>query len=338
MRLRYGVACTVAAVIGVTLTVMRVTWAPTDPVKSGLYTLTLCLLGLALIALFLLCGVRRRALTVSEGRSSVIVAAAAAWAGAALVIHGGDVVIKLCRGEHPYPKPLTPTTLNTILELLMIAGALLGGVFLLITAVRWFYHRRTDRASSGRLALCPEVWLWARLLWYITSFASAINRFQSVVETVLLLFEMLFLLAFARYASGVEDKAPRFAIPVALGTALLGFVSCFTRFGAYLLQDSGLFSGTALLVAPDLAIAVLAAVFSAQQMFAVPLPASDTEEEGVGDDGEDAAEDEDAAEFLLDVDALAMDNEDEDEDALSEEERHPLDIEEIIDQIINRKS
>lgn len=336
MRLRYRVAGIVAAVMAIALTAMRLIWTPVDTVKSGLYTATLCMIGVTLAALFFLCGGRRRPLTTAAGLPARLTAAASAWVGASLVIHAAGEFLDVCKGVYPYPQPVTATALNRVLAIAMMLGALLGGVFFLVTAVRWFINRRTDRASFGLLALCPVVWTWARLLWYITSFASAVNRYRSVSETALILFEMLFLLAFARYASGVEEKMPRFAVPIALCTAMLGFVVCGTRFGAYIVQDAALFSGTALVVAPDLAVAVLAAAFAALQMFAVPLSESETE----GDDEtvsvpEDA--DEGAAEFVLDPRAVTDDPED-DESALPDEERHPLELEEIINEIISRNS
>lgn len=339
MRLRHRVACAVAAVMGLALTVMRLAWTPADTVKSGLYTATLCVIGIALAALFFLCGTRRRELISAEGLPAVLSAAASAWVGAALVIHAAGTFLDFCHGEYPYPQPVTATALNRVVVIVMILGAVLGGVFFLLTAARWFINQRTDRASFGLLALGPVLWTWARLLWYITSFASAVNRYRSVTETALVLFEMLFLLAFARYASGVEERTPRFALPIALCTAMLGLVSCFTRFGAYVMQDAMLFSGTALLVAPDLAIAALAAVFVGQQMFAVPLPQEEpvSAEDEPGSTAE--AEEEDVAEFLLDIDALSTDPEDDEEDGvLPDGERHPLELEDIINEIINRNS
>ena len=338
MRLRYRVACIVAAIMGAALTVMRLVWTPADTVKSGLYAATQCVLVVALAALFFLCGAKRRSLTTAAGLPALLTAGASAWVGASLVIHALGDFLDFCKGVYPYPQPVTVTGLNRMVAMVMILGAALGGVFFLFTAVRWFINRRTDRASFGILALCPVVWTWARLLWYITSFASAVNRYRSVAETVLLLFEMLFLLAFARYASGVEEKTPRFVIPIALCTAMLGLVACFTRFGAYAAQDAVLFSGTALVVAPDLAIAVLAAVFAGQQMFATPLSEPESPEDADEAEGVEEEEQEAVAEFLLDVNALTSDPDDDDESALPDEERHPLELEDIINRMINGES
>ena len=338
MRLRYRVACVVAAVMGVALTTMRLVWTPEDTLKSGLYAATLCVIGVALAALFFLCGARQRPLTTVAGLPARLIAGVAAWVGASLVIHAVGDFWDLRNGIYPYPHPATVTTLNRVMAAVMVLGALLGGIFFLVTAVRWFVNRRTDRASFGILALCPVVWIWARLLWYITSFVSAVNRYRSIAETALLLFEMLFLLAFARYVSGVEEKTPRFAVSVALCTAMLGFVACGTRSGAYIVQDAALFSGTAPVLAPDLAIAVLAGIFAGQQMFAPPLSAPDEDEAADGEEtaGVVADEGEDGAQFLLDVDVLPED--DEDEDALPEKERRPLELEEVINWIMNQNS
>ncbi len=340
MRLRYYVACIVAAVMGLSLTVMRLVWTPADTVESGLYTATLCVIGIALLALFFLCGARPRVLSTAAGTPALLTACAAAWVGTALVISAINGFADLRRGVYPYPQPFTVTVMTRVLAALLILSAALGGVFFLVTAVRWFVNRRTDRCSFGVLALCPVVWTWVRLLWYITSFTSAVNRYRSVTEVILLVFELLFLMSFARYASGVEEKAPRFTMPIALGTAMLGFVACITRFGAYLMQDAVLFDGSALITAPDLAIALLAALFAGLQLFAAPL--SEPSPAPEGDDGSDEtppplAEDY-AAEILPDAVALTSDDDDDEEYAANDEDRRPLELEDIINEIIRSHS
>ncbi len=337
MQLRYRVACVVAAVMGVALAVMRLVWTPADTVASGLYTATLCVIGIAVAALFFLCGVKPRSLATAAGVPAVLSAIAAAWVGTALSVYAISTFLGFLRKEYPYPQPAVVTTMSNVVTIVLVISALLGGVFFAVTAARWLINRRTDRAALGVLALAPVVWTWARLLWYITSFASAVNRYRSVTETVFLLFEMLFLMAFARYVSGVEEKKPRFTAAIALCTAMLGLVTCVTRFGAYLMQDAALFSSTALVLAPDLAVALLAAAFVGLQLFAKPLDEPDPviDEEDVT---EPAEKEEDSAEFLLDVDAITEDGDEDEDGAVAEEDRRPLALEDIINDIINRKS
>ncbi len=341
MQLRYRVALIVAAVMGVALTVMRLVWTPAGTAENGLYTATLFVIALSLVAMFLLCGMQPRRTIVSEGRLAFLMSAASAWAGASLLVYAISSLVDLGDNVYPYPQPVTATSLNQGITVVMIVSAALGSVFFLFTAVRWCFNRRTDRAAFGVLALLPVVWMWTRLLWYITSLASAVNRYRSVTETALLLFEMLFLLTFARYTSGVEEKAPRFAVPVALATAMLGLVSCMTRFGAYLFQDAELFSGTLLLTAPDAALALLAGAFAVQQIVAAPLPEPENEEEEEEPEEAVPVED-DVAEFILDMDAFSNDSgEEEDEEdfpVVSADERQPMELEDVIINIINRKS
>lgn len=342
MRLRYRATCVIAAVLCVALTVMRFALTAGGATSRGAYAAVLCGVALTVLVLFLLCGFRRRALVSVGGAFSRVTAFCMAWVGVALLIYAfGSGILQ---GEYPYPQPITATALNRILAVLLFAGAVLGGVFCLFTAVRWLLVHRTERGGLGLPALCPVVWTWARLLWYITSFASAVNRYRSITETALLLFEMLFLMTLARYTSGVEEARPRCAVPIALCTAVLGAVACFTRLGAYLTQNAALYAGTRLLAAPDFAIAALAAVFACQQMFGKALPSEEEpEDEDDGDKYEPAPSftEETEAEFLLDADALASVGDEEDdsaEGALPAEERRPLELEDIINEILNRNS
>lgn len=341
MRLRYRAACVVAAVMGVALAVVRLVLASDGSAAGGAYAVILCGIAATVAAVFFLCGFRRNEPIPTAGAWSRLSAFSAAWVGVALLVYAFSSGI--LQGEYPYPQPITATALNRVLAILLFAFAILGGVFFLLTAVRWFLSRRTDCVVSGWLALCPVAWTWARLLWYITSFVSAVNRYRSITETALILFEMLFLMTFARHASGIEESRPRSAVPIALCTAALGVAACLTRAGAYLAQNAALYAGTQLLVAPDLTITVLAATFACRKIFGEPSTPEEAPEEAPEEENESAPvfAEEMGAEFLLDVNVLALNDEIEDESAagaLSAEERRPLELEDILNEIINGNS
>ncbi len=330
MQLRYRAACITAGCAAVLLTVLRL-------IGGGAYTAALCAAVIAVAVLFFVCGVKPRESLAVSGTPALLAAAAAALTGTALVVSALGDALDLMDGVYPYPQPVTVTALNEILLFVMIVGGLVGGVFCVLTAVRWFSDRQTGRGQLGGIALFPVVWTWGRLIWYMTSFASAVNRFRSLVEVGMLLFEMLFLLVLARYVSGVEEQTPRFAVPIALCTAMLGLTACLTRFIALVAQDAALFSATALVSAPDIGITLLATAWVGGQLFgggtvAPPLPTEEEPEETPAEEPEE----EESVPFLLGEEILAApDPEGDDEDVIPDEERRPLELEDIINEIIN---
>lgn len=310
----------VAVASVVLLTAARWIW----PAQSGGYVVTLC--AAAVVALFVLCGKQRRDLVSTGGVPGFLLAGVATLCGVTLTVSSvWDATDWLFRGEYPYPQPFTITVMAQLLMAVWVASGIAGGVFLVMVALRWLRNEQTDRNGNAAAALLPVVWTWARLLWYMTSFSSAVNRFRSLPEVAVFVFEMLFLLGFARYVSGVEEQPPRFAVPVALSTAVLGLAVCFTRLGTWLGKD------TAPVGAPDWGIALLAAAFAVSQLFPAPLPEDlpmiDEEDEDVPPEG-----------VLLDEEFWAADTSFSDEekefDELSDEERRPLELEDVINGVI----
>lgn len=318
MQHRYKVACGIAAVAVAGLTAMRL---------AGHYHAAVLLLAAVIIAaLFFLCGASHREMKPVAGASAVVLAAASLLVGTSLIVHAVSTVADLGLGIYPYPQPVNVTAISRLLAFIMPAGALAGGIFFLLVAVRWGKSRRVSRGMAGEIALTPVIWSWARLMWYMASFTSAVNRFRSLPEVAVLVLEMLFLLQFARYASGVEEKQPRFAVAMALSTAVLGLTVCFTRFGAYLMQDETLFSAGALLTAPDWGVALLAAVFAVGQLFGKPAEAPP--EVPVQETLPSQA----SAEALPEEKTAS-----EEADKAAENEHRPLELEDIINEIINRE-
>ncbi len=319
MQQRYKAASGVAAAATIVLTTLRL---------AGAYHAAVLLLSaVATAALFFLGGVSRRKMKPVKGTAAVMLAAASLLVGTSLIVYAVGTVARLGQGIYPYPQPVTVTVISRLLAFILPAGALAGGVFFLVVSVRWGKTRQVERRVAGEIALTPVIWSWARLMWYMASFTSAVNRFRSLPEVAVLVLEMLFLLQFARYASGVEEKQPRFAVAIALSTAMLGLTVCFTRFGAYLMQDETLFSAGALLTAPDLGLALLAAAFAVGQMFG-------REAEAVAKvrEQEPPPAEEPAAVSAGEAPVFEESNE-----PLEESGHKPLELEDIINEIINRE-
>lgn len=329
MQVRYRAACIAAAAITVSVTVLRV-------LGGGFYTAAILLMFAALAAVFLLCGATPRQPREVSGRLTVPLSAVTAFGGMAMILGALSQALGLLRGSYPYPQPISLTVAHKVLLVIMIVGGVAGGLFLAVTAVRWLFGHKTDRGFFVGITLLPVVWMWGRVVWYLISFASAANRFTGLTELLLLLFEMLFLLNFARFVSGVENKPPRFDMAIALGTALLGVTVFFTRCLSYLTQNGELFSATELFTASDFYIALLAAVWTVDQMFgggkvAPPLPMEEEEEE----EEEPRFTEEDQAYFVLDEEALREEVVgDEEIEENSEEERRPLELEDILNEYL----
>lgn len=318
----------VAVASVVLLTAARWVW----PSQNSGYVVMLCAAVAAVVGLFVLCGKQRRELVLTGGIPCLLLAGVATLCGVTLTVSSvWDATDWLFRGEYPYPQPFTITVMAQLLMAVWVASGIAGGVFLVMVALRWLRNEQTDRNGNAAAALLPVVWTWARLLWYMTSFSSAVNRFRSLPEVAVFVFEMLFLLGFARYVSGVEEQPPRFAVPVALSTAVLGLVVCFTRLGAWLGQNTALFTDTVAVGAPDWGIALLAAAFAVSQLFPAALPeevpATNEEDEDTLSDG-----------VLLNEEFWAADtspaDEEEEYEQLSDEERRPLELEDVINDLI----
>lgn len=330
MQLRYRFAAVVAVGAAVLLAVLRL--------GNERYAASLCVAVVAAALLFLLCGTKPFEQRAVFGNTGLATAAAAALTGTVLIVSAVSDVVDLSAGMCPYPQPVTLTAINQLLLFVMIGGGVSSGLFFVFTGIRWFTDRGTSRGLFSGAALLPVLWIWARLIWYMTSFASAANRFRSLPEVAMLLFEMLFLFVFARYVSGVEEKTPRFVVPVALCTVLFGVAACITRFASLVGQNADRFADTALITAPDIGITVLAAVWVAGQLFGegevAPPLSLEAEEEPVSDEpqGEVAEES-----FVLDETSFDGVETEEEEEEVLEGERRPLELEDIINDIISGK-
>ncbi len=331
-----GITAITATVV---LSVMRLIWRPQGSTVSGGYAAMLCVAAVVLVALFFLNGNGKRRTEAVLGVPAILSAAAMAVTGVALLLSALGGIADWQQGVYPYPQPVTAGTVAVVLAWVMFLSGALGGVFYLLTAARWLTKRRTDCCAMGLPALLPVVWSWARILWYMTSFASAVNRFRSVTEVAMLLFEMLFLFVFARHIAGMEETAPRYVFPVALAEAMLGLIVFVTRIGALVTQDAELFSGTALVTTPDMAVTLLAVVFVVGQMMPSKyVPADATTEPQPLSEPVVSVEEDDEGEA---VPVLLREEDFLEEDVPSQEQtpteqRPPLELEDILNELIDR--
>ena len=291
-------------------------------------------------AVFLLCGFKPREARSAEGRTAVAMALFAAVTGVAMVVATVTDGLDLLKGIYPYPQPLAVTAINQLLLFAMLLGGFGGGVFFAVTGVRWFFDRQVSRVKFSGAALLPVAWMWARLFWYMTSFTSAVNRFRNINEVAMMLFEMLFFMVLARYVSGIEDGASRFAVPVAVCTAMLGVSACVVRFIALASKNAALFGATELIAAPDFMVALLAGAWAFNQLFgkgeALPEVTEESlEEEQLEELAAQAAEEE-AEPFVINEDDFTLLDEKEDETPEeATEERKPLELEDILNDLMN---
>ena len=327
MQKRYTVACGVAGGAAVLLAVLRM-------FGGGVYTAALCLAALLAAAVVLLCGAKQKPLLIVTETPAKVLGVVTALVGVMLLLFSASQAMALLKGIYPYPQPAVGTgpLLGNIIVWATDISGIGGGVVFILGGIQWFTSGATQRGRFGAAALLPVVWLWGRLVWYMTSFASAVNRFSSLTEAVLLLLEMLFLLSFARYLSGVEETAPRFTVPLSLCTAMVGAAVWLVRLFAILRESQTLYVETELIVFPDFGLLLLAAVFAYSQMFG---NGTETWEEQPAPE-EDSDEEDDTPRFVLSADDMAVTDEEESEE-MSDEERKPMGLEDIIGEILKQK-
>ncbi len=343
MQKRRQIAGIITVAATAMLTALRLCFPPTGSGLQGKYIITVGVAFAALLLVYILCGAQRSATRSVASVGAKLLSGAMVFFGVSLCFASISQLINLREGIFPYPQPLSVSMMGTALVWFGVLSALFGGLFFIGTAIRWYLQGYTTRVSYGVLALLPVVWTWVRILWYMTSFSSAANRFRSLFEIAMLLFEMLFLFVFARHMAGMEENAPRFVLSTTLSAAMFGFTVCFTRFAAYLMQDAELFGNTALLAAPDLFVALLAGVFAITQITTRFYRLEETEtveeEQPASPPVEGPKKDEVVEEqptFLLSEEELAEASSDEEEEQPAPEtERKPMELEDILNEIIN---
>ena len=106
----------------------------------------------------------------------------------------------------------------------MIIGLVIGA--LLVAAFVLWLKKRTF--ETGWLWLTPVLWAFARLARYDVVYATSVDIAPAVYEFFLYGVALLFLLATARYMTGVQ-KPTRWMRPLAASTAVLAFSAALSR-------------------------------------------------------------------------------------------------------------
>ena len=317
----YSAACMVAVVAAGLFTVLRVAMAPIANKAPQAYTFSLCILLLFAAALVAYSALAKKEPVVVRGKCAYVSSAAAAVTGVAFAVF---TVLSALNwwlfGAMPYPDKAVPSKLDVVfLFALLITGAL-AAVWFVLVGVRWFREGQTVCMPSYLLALTPVVWCWVRLIRYITSYVSLVGFFNNVHEVGTMVLETVFFLLLAGAISGVWKKPSRFFIAVSLCTGIFCTVSALSQTWFFIVQDAASFASSALVIAPDFAVAFLAFATAFSQSVGTPVE-EDTEEapnDAVPLSG-DETEDGDGAEFLLSDEWFAV-YDPEDENADEEDE------------------
>lgn len=312
----YSAACMVAVVAAGLFTLMRVAMAPIANEAPQAYTFSLCILLLFVAALIGYGALAKKEAIVVSGKCAYVSSAAATVTGAAFAVF---TVLSALNwwlfGVMPYPDKAAPSKLDVVfLFALLIIGAL-AAVWFLFVGIRWFRAGQTVCTPSHLLALAPVAWCWVRLIRYITSYVSLVGFFNNVHEIGTMVFETVFFLLLAGAISGAEKRPSRFFIAVSLCTGIFCTVSALSQTWFFIVQDAASFASSALVIAPDFAVAFLA--FATAFAQSIGTPAEEAEETPINVEvlSEEDAEDGDGAEFLLSDEWFAVyDPEDETEE------------------------
>lgn len=298
-RQAWGFAVAGAAI----LALLRTALTPLAADNPLPYCILLGGTGLFVAALFTLSAQWKTEPIAVAGKPACGGAASAALAGCLFTVFSVKLAYDWFNNHvMPYPAKSAIDSFDVLLVYVFILSGFVAGGFFLLTAWRWWTDKQTTRGMLAIPALAPVLWSWVRLIRYITSYVSAQGLFRNIFDLSMMLFEMLFLLFFARYISRVGEKPSCFFFSVALCAGVLCAVSCITQTALFAVQNEIAFGTCALVVSPDFGIAVLA-LFTAftQSLDAAckeegtpysATPLIKNESNSRGDDGE-------GAEFLI---------------------------------------
>ncbi|MBR5540491.1 MAG: hypothetical protein IKU56_03845 [Clostridia bacterium] len=305
--------CVLTAAAALVLGILRAVLTKTAFDQPLPYGITLGAAGVLLVVILAVFGLENVRPIKVIGRMAQVSAAGAALAGATLVVFSVVTAQQWFAWRvMPYPSKGSVSGLDTTFLYLLIAAGLAGGVFFLLLAVRWWRFEQMTGRFIPLLALTPVLWSWIRLLRYITSHVSSLGLFRNVYDLGMIVFETLFFVLLARYVSGTSKKASRFFLGVSLCTGLLCTISGITQIGSFLAQEQAVFDTCALVISPDLGMAVFAFATAFAQSFGTAGASIDLQEEPremIADDFEDGQ----GAEFLLSDQWFAVYDAEEDE-------------------------
>ena len=320
------------------LTIMRILAQPrvaVGSVRVGVDFLQLALtVGVLAFVLLIASGKKPRANGLSVG-STTVAAVGMVTAGVFMIVSAVTTLTTwLFKGVMPYlTKPML-TDIDVALVYLLTLIGMGGGVFLLLVGCRWFVRRRPVQGILRVAALLPVVWMWVRIARYEISYVSSLSVFRSVYDLLLLVVEMLFFLALAKYVLGVQETTPRALVGLSLGAAMMATMSWAVRVAMLIAQNKAAFDTCGLGTSADLGIAVLGFLVAfayaggAQEQVALP---SAVAEEAKGEGSEELWS------LLTDQDLLlGADGNEEEFVKENEEPRRPLELEDIINDIVLR--
>lgn len=287
MQQKYQQAFLATCGLTVLFTLWRVLVAPQPTKHHVAYGVLLVTTAMALVAIVVWSGLKREELREVHGTPATVTTVAAVFTGLLLTVSSLFTGIRwFVWHEMPYPQKAWATPTDKFFLIGLVVCGLVGGVFLICLAAQWRQIKSVTRGFFPLLALFPVFWSWFRLLRYETSHVSAVGTYRSLLDVGMLVAEMLFLLAFARFAANVQEKPPRFLVGVSLCTGLLCTSGVLTRFAMFCSQEGAAFEESALISSPDIGFAVLAFAVAFGQAFVSQKPVcAEEESDEVSEDG-----------------------------------------------------
>ena len=336
MLKRYKVACTIAVLAVPTLSLLRSVALPrvvAGQTGGTLNTVLLALTAAILAVLLLLCAGKSEVTNVVTGRGVKPVVAGCLFTGFGMIVSAvSDWNNWKNHKVLPYPAKTITTQADSILFYALVGLGIVAGLFFLLIAWRWSGAKYTQRKQLRLLALVPVIWIWVRIARFELSYVSSLSVYRGVYDLLMLVFEMLFFLWFARFVSGVEQEMPRFLMGSAWGVGVLSISSCVTRVVMMLVRNQVAFDSCGLIGAADLGVAVLAFAFAFGQTFSAK---GEEESESVAEDTEetegDLFDDARRVQQMLEEPALKADEDDFDG---PEVPRKPIELEELISDLM----
>ena len=247
---------------------LRVWFAPAQrDIETGLFTndLTTIVLLLAVVAglgalVYLLRGCPRAEITQ---RPALVLSVTLLVVGVVMTLFG--IVELLARfGVLAFYTVSTSmdavTPMASLLQWLQTIFCILGGVVLVRYGLVLASEGATRRGSALWSLLAPVMWLWFTLANYEMSYASMVRLSDGFFSLMMYVFEMLFLLAFARYMSGVGKMSVGLLLFCAGGTVTFALSAPLVRVIMYLLQDVEAYTAAGTAGVLDLMVGVLALV------------------------------------------------------------------------------
>lgn len=249
---------------------MRVWLAPAQrDIETGLFTndITVVVLllgavaGLAALA-YLLRGCSRQEIT---HRPALVLSVTLLAVGAVMTLFGLMELLARLGVLNFYTVTTSVhamTPMASLLQWLQTAFCTLGGAALVRYGLVLASEGATRRGSALWILLAPVLWMWFTLANYEMSYASMVRLSDGFFTLMMYVFEMLFLLAFARYMSGVGKTSVGMLLFCSGGATLFALSAPLVRLLMYLLQDVEAFTAAGTAGALDLAVGVLALVTS----------------------------------------------------------------------------